>query len=46
VGIGNQFVLVELQHLRYKNKDYLLFFGNEKEDIKPYFKCLVYELFD
>lgn len=44
VGIGNKMVLVELQHLKYKGKDYLLVFGNEKEEIKPYFKCLVYEL--
>ena len=28
VGIGSQFIVVELQHLKYKNKDYLLVFGN------------------
>ena len=44
VGIGNQFIVIELQHLKYKNKDYLLIFGNEKEGVKPNFKCLVYEL--
>ena len=46
IRIGNQLIVVELQHLKYKNKDYLLIFGNEKEDVKPYFKCLVYELDD
>ena len=44
IGIGSQLVVVELQHLKYKDRDYLLIFGNEKEDVKPYFKCLVYEL--
>ena len=46
VGIENHFIVVELQHLKYKNKDYVLIFGNEKEDVKPNFKCLVYELQD
>ena len=44
VGMGNRMVVVELTHLRYKGKEYLLIFGNEKEDIKPCFKCIVYEL--
>lgn len=44
IGIGNKMILTDLQHLKYKSKDYLLVFGNEKEDVKPYFKCLVYEL--
>lgn len=28
VGIGNNLILTELQHLKYKGKDYLLLFGN------------------
>jgi len=28
VGIGSNFLLVELSHLKYKGKDYLLIFGN------------------
>lgn len=28
VGIGSQFIVVELQHLKYKGQDYLLVFGN------------------
>lgn len=42
IGIGNRLILVDIYHITYKKKDYLLVFGNEKEDIKPYFKCLVY----
>lgn len=44
VGIGNKLIVVELCHVCYKNRDYLLVFGNEREDVKPYFKCLVYEI--
>ena len=44
VGMGNRLVVVELSHLSYKGRDYLLVFGNEKEDVKPKFKCIVYEL--
>ena len=39
-------IVVELQHIKYKGKDYLLIFGNQKEEIKSYFNCLVYELTD
>lgn len=42
IGIGNRLILVDIYHINYKKKDYLLVFGNEKEDIKPFFKCLVY----
>lgn len=28
IGIGNRLILVDLCHLKYKNKDYLLVFGN------------------
>lgn len=44
IGIGNKLILVDIYHINYKKKDYLLVFGNEKEDIKPFFKCLVYEI--
>jgi hypothetical protein len=42
IGIGSKLLLTDLQHLKYKGKDYLLVFGNEKEDVKTFFKCLVY----
>ena len=44
INIGNRFIIVDLQHVNYKGKDYLIIFGNEKEDIKPFFKCLVYDI--
>ena len=44
IGIGSRLMLVELRELRYKGKDYLLVFGNEEEEAKTSFKCLVYEI--
>jgi hypothetical protein len=42
IGIGNRIVLVDTQHVVYKGRDFVLFFGNEKDDAVPFFKCLVY----
>lgn len=44
IGIGNRMVLVDAQHVEYKDRDFLLFFGNEKDDLQPYFKCIIYEV--
>ena len=44
VTMGNRLMIVEISHLCYKDRDYLLVFGNEKENLKPNFKCLVYQI--
>ena len=28
IGIGNRLIIVDLQHVHYKGKEYLLIFGN------------------
>ena len=43
-GIGKKFSFVDMKHLTYKNKNYVIIFGNSKESTKVYFSGLVFEV--
>lgn len=33
IGVGNRMVIVDAQHVQYKDRDFILFFGNEKDNM-------------
>ncbi len=33
IGVGNRLVIVDAQHVEYKDRDFILFFGNEKDNM-------------
>ena len=43
-GIGKKFSFVDMKHLVYKNKHYVIIFGNSKESTKVFFSGLVFEV--
>jgi hypothetical protein len=45
-GIGKKTTLVEVKHVNFNAKDYILIFGNDKEGSKSYFGVVVYQIVD
>ena len=45
-GISKKTTLVEVKHVHFNGKDYVMIFGNDKEGSKTYFGVLVYEIVD
>ena len=43
-GIGKKFSFVDMKHLMYKNKHYVIIFGNSKESTKVFFSGHVFEV--
>ncbi len=43
INLGKKFSCVEMSHVCYKKRNYVLIFGNERDSLKSYFKCIVFE---
>lgn len=46
VSLEKKLNVVEMKHICYQRKNYLLIFGNEKEKKEDFLKCMVYEIRD